>query len=227
MIGILLIAALVAWRISIVNLRKKEKELEASKAMQKEKERISRDLHDNVGGQLSYVLYSVESLNDQDAGKRMTVTQNVSDSVRNVINNLRETIWAINDESISANDLSDKLKVYVRNMFRNTDIKIVFSEKINNNISLNSLTGLNMYRICQEIVNNVFKHAYASEISIAVNSAEHLEIKIADNGVGFEKSESAHETYGLTNMTKRAEEAGINLEYNSAPGKGTHFRLLV
>jgi signal transduction histidine kinase len=89
------------WRINIINLKKKQKELEATQAIQKEKERISRDLHDNVGGQLSYVLYSLDGINTDDKSKRTEITGNVNESVRNVISNLRETIWAINDEAIS------------------------------------------------------------------------------------------------------------------------------
>jgi signal transduction histidine kinase len=104
--------------------------LEAAQAIQKEKERISRDLHDNVGGQLSYVLYSLDGINTDDKSKRTEITGNVNESVRNVISNLRETIWAINDEAISINDFSDKLKVYVRSMFRNTETKISFTENI-------------------------------------------------------------------------------------------------
>jgi signal transduction histidine kinase len=226
-IGILLITVLVAWRISVMNLRKKEKQLEATKALQKERERISRDLHDNVGGQLSYVLYSIDGLSDQNAEKRVAVTQSINESVRNVISNLRETIWAINDESVSVNDLSDKLKVYVRSMFRNTDVKIVFQETIEKNIPLNSLTGLNVYRICQEIINNAFKHAKASELTIAITASERLEIIITDNGIGFNKDTSTIESYGLTNMKKRADEAGIAFHWDSEEGRGTRFRLVV
>lgn len=225
-IGILLIGALVAWRISVMNLRKKEKELEASKAVQKEKERISRDLHDNVGGQLSYVLFSVDGLNDQDAEKRLSVTQNINESIRNVISNLRETIWAISDEAITVNDLSDKLKVYVRSMFRNKETKIVFNEQIRKDIRLNSSAGLNVYRICQEIINNAFKHSQASELAISITAEEQLEIEIRDNGVGFD-TQNAGEGYGIDNMRKRAHETGIAFKMKSRAGEGTICKLVV
>ena len=226
-IGIILIGALVAWRLSVLNLRKKEKELELARSAQKEKERISRDLHDNVGGQLSYVLYSLEGLDDNDAGKRTELVTEINSSVRSVIGNLRETIWAINDESIPVSDLSDKLKVYVRQMFKHRNTKIVFSEKIEQNLQLNSLTGLNVYRICQEIVNNAFKHAAASELLVSIKASDRMEIEISDNGIGFDEEKLSDEGYGLANMKKRCEEAGVLMEVSSKPGKGTTYRLLV
>lgn len=227
LIGVFLIAALVAWRISAFNLRKKQKELNATKALQKEKERIARDLHDNVGGQLSFVLYSLDGLNEEDKHTRTQVSETINTSVKAVISNLRETIWAINDESVSVNDVSDKLKVYARNMFRNTQVNIIYNEKIENNLVLNSFAGLNTYRICQEIINNVFKHAKATEICISVTATEQVEITIADNGIGFETNRNFNDSYGLNNIRKRAEESGITLSFQSELNKGTQFSLLV
>src|SRR6185369_7013974 len=100
-------------------------------------------------------------------------------------------------------------------------------EKITDNLSMNSLTGLNVYRICQEIINNAFKHAEAKELHISFNSNSHLEITIKDDGKGFDSNFTGEEGYGMTNMKKRAEEAGIVLELKSDPGKGTLYRILV
>lgn len=226
-IGILLIVFIVIWRINIINLKKKQKELEATQAIQKEKERISRDLHDNVGGQLSYVLYSLDGINTDDKSKRTEITGNVNESVRNVISNLRETIWAINDEAISINDFSDKLKVYVRSMFRNTETKISFTENIQIDTQLNSLVGLNLYRICQETINNAFKHSNATELIVNITSDKHIMIEIKDNGVGFDLEAVSKEGFGLANIKSRAAEVGITLELESKLNDGVSYKLLV
>lgn len=195
-IGVLLIIITVFWRISVLNLKKKNRELEATQAIQKEKERISRDLHDNVGGQLSYVLYSLDGINETDTQKRKELTTTINESVRNVISNLRETIWAINDESITIQDFSDKLKVYARTMFRNTQTNIVFNEQIETDIKLNSVVGLNLYRICQEIINNAFKHSKADELKIEISGHENFKIEISDNGIGFDLEQIETEGFG-------------------------------
>lgn len=226
-IGVLLIVITVFWRISVLNLKKKNRELEAAREVQKEKERISRDLHDNVGGQLSYVLYSLDGINEKDKQKRAELTTNINESVRNVISNLRETIWAINDESITIQDFSDKLKVYARSMFRNTETKIVFNERIENNIELNSATGLNLYRICQEIINNAFKHSKADELKIEITANEKTTIVINDNGIGFDTEKDSNDGFGLSNIKSRANETGIILNLKAKISRGVAYSLVV
>jgi len=225
-ISILLITIIVLWWINLTNLRKKEKELALVQKIQKEKERISRDLHDNVGGQLSYVLYSLDGITSEDSHKREEISKSINDSVRQVISNLRETIWAINDENIPVQDFSDKLKVYARTIFRHSTVEVKFQEKIENAIMLNSLVGLNLFRICQEIINNVFKHAEASMVTISIESTDKIYVTLSDNGKGFEL-DSENEGYGLTNIKKRAEETGIAVEMNSAKGSGVTYKLIV
>lgn len=225
--AIVLIFVIVVWRINVSNLKKKELELQTTKKLQFEKERISRDLHDNVGGQLSYVLYSLDDINSDDKQKRIELSKNINESVRTVISNLRETIWAINDENITISNLSDKLKVYTRQMFKNTETKVIINETITNDIVLNSLVGLNLFRICQEIINNAFKYAKSSELNILVISNEKITIQISDNGIGFNVSEISEETYGLKNIKERALESYINVICNSKIGEGTHYQLIV
>lgn len=226
-IGVLLIIITVFWRISVLNLKKKNRELEAAQAVQKEKERISRDLHDNVGGQLSYVLYSLDGINETNKQKRAELTTNINESVRNVINNLRETIWAINDESISIQDFSDKLKVYARTMFRNTETQVMFDEKIESNLNLNSAAGLNLYRICQEIINNAFKHSKATELKIEISVDQNIEIRISDNGIGFDQKNQLSDGFGLSNIKSRAEEIGVSLNLKTETGQGVSYTLIV
>lgn len=227
LIGVLLIVITIFWRVSVINLKKKNRELEAAQAIQKEKERISRDLHDNVGGQLSYVLYSLDGINEKDTKKRSELTTNINESIRNVISSLRETIWAINDESVNLNDFSDKLKVYVRSIFKNTETKIVFNEQITNNIQLNSLVGLNLYRICQEIINNAFKHAKASELKVDIIANDKTTVIISDNGVGFDLEKQTDDGFGLSNIKSRAQETGIKLDLKTELNKGVVYTLVV
>src|SRR5690606_1969181 len=133
------IISFILYRVNVLNLRKKQAEITALNKVQKEKERISRDLHDNVGGQLSYILYALEGINQANSPKQNELIKSINNSVKSVINSLRDTIWAINDEDISINDFSDKLKVYARNMFRNSETKVNFLEEFDNEIKLKSI----------------------------------------------------------------------------------------
>lgn len=210
------------------NKRKLQQQAQMQKDIQNEKERIARDLHDNVGGQLSYIIYSLDGINHEDEQTRTEITENINQSVRNVVGSLRETIWAISDANIKISDLSDKLKVFTKTLFRHTDTKISFTEKITIEKELNALLGLNVYRVCQEILNNAFKHSRASIINIEINSLEEFfSIQISDNGIGFDMKDTSlgKNSYGLANIKKRTSEFGIKLNLITEPKKGTTYIL--
>jgi signal transduction histidine kinase len=93
---------------------------------------------------------------------------------------------------------------------------------------MNSLVGLNLYRICQEILNNAFKYANATEVKIDLQcDEEKLFIVISDNGIGFDITHQNKEHYGLQNIKKRAMEFGISLKLETGINKGTRYELLV
>lgn len=201
------------------------KRLESEK-MQKEKERISRDLHDHVGGQLSYILYSLDDLNAETLKRNSDLKENINLSIRSVIQSLRETIWAINDDSLSINDFSDKIKVYARGMFKHTKVKLSFKENVNGNIEFPSLVGLNLYRICQEVLNNAFKYSNASELSVEVSSNQKTKIVIRDNGNGFD-TEKVSSGFGLNNIYKRVKEIDAEVLIESSIGNGVVVTIVV
>lgn len=224
----LLFVVIALWLFNRNNLKKKQHELQMLQNLQRDKERIARDLHDNVGGQLSYIIYSLDGINNENETKRNEVTESINQSVKSVIGSLRETIWAISDANINVQDFSDKLKVFARDLFKHNNTKIHFTENIKTQRELNALLGLNLYRICQEILNNAFKYAKASEINITLNDDnEKLSISISDNGVGFDMAQNNKERYGLQNIKKRAVEFGILLAIKTEINKGTTYELIV
>lgn len=225
--GALLIVSVLLWRLNYIRLKRQKQEIIHTQKIQLEKERISRDLHDNVGGQLSYVLFSIDGLVNEDKNKRTEVSNAISESIRNVILNLRETIWAINGESMSIYDLSDKLKVYARSLFKHTETKIQFSEVFKSEKKLDSVAGLSLYRACQEILNNAFKYARASHVKIEITCDQELSILITDNGVGFDKYNPGKETYGIKNIYQRVKELDGKVELNTESGKGTVYKIIV
>jgi signal transduction histidine kinase len=224
----LLVIALGLWLYNRNNLKKKQQELLLLQKLQNDKERIARDLHDNVGGQLSYIIYSLDGIKDEDKEKRSEVTDSINQSVRSIISSLRETIWATTHTNIDVQDFSDKLKLFARNLFKYGNTQINFTENIKTKRELNSLLGLNLYRICQEILNNAFKYANSSEVIIDLKCEEDiLLIVISDNGVGFDIKQESKEHYGLQNIKKRAEEFGISITLESEINKGTKYVLWV
>lgn len=224
-ISLLLVIILILWQINVTRFRKKQAELKRLRELQLERERISRDLHDNVGGHLSYVLFALDGLDNEHLLKRKIIKSNIDASIRSVIEKLRETIWAISEEEVLLSDFSDKLKVYARNMFRNTTTELLFSVEHEAEIQLKATVGLNAFRICQEIVNNAFKYAHATKIEISIRAKDQISIQISDNGVGFDLEFAHKKGYGLANIKKRANEAAIQLTIDTSPGKGTKYTM--
>ncbi len=197
--------------------------------LQWERERISRDLHDNVGTQLSLISNNIEwlarplkAMNDDDKAARLDAINQTS---RDVIANLRETIWALNKEHISMEEFTDKLKVFVSKQLRLvTGVRLQYSERIDTAIVLGPMETLNLFRMCQETVANSLKYAGATILTIEVNTMtdNRYSIRIADNGAGFSLgSLETEQRYGLQNIEHRAAEISCAVQIISAPGSGT------
>ena len=172
-------------------------------------------------------MFSLEAKEESSKEKREEKSHMLANALRGVTGNLRETIWALNQEKLTVQNIADKLKVYARNMFIYSGTKIKFEENIVNDTNLEPALALNIFRICQEIINNVFKHADASELTIAIVKQNKLNITITDNGKGFNKSEKEAENYGLANLRNRADEINATLTIKTEINKGTSIVLVV
>ena len=211
---------------------RKLKVLHMQQEVQQERERISRELHDNIGAQLSYissnidwVLESPVQLSKPEENKRL---YSINDTAKNLINNLRETIWALKKEEICLDELSDKLKVYVRQqMSLQPTLAWHIAENISCNVRFTPTEALNIFRICQEAVHNALKHGQANELIIDISSDEknNYRIVVNDNGVGFIQQPTYNGHFGLEHMYHRAVELGAKLTIESAPGSGTRVIL--
>lgn len=210
----------------------KIREFEAHKQIQSERERISRELHDNIGSQLSFIISNIDwAIENKDNIKKEDEKKNLSainDTARNVMGNLRESIWALNKEKITLEEFADKLKAYIQNIISlKPAIQFISEENIQSNISFSPIDALNIFRICQECINNVFRHSGATILKLNIVSAtpQNFCINIEDNGKGFDVEQNMSGHYGLENMKYRAQELNANVDIISAPGEGTNISI--
>jgi signal transduction histidine kinase len=227
----LLLAAIVFCIILVVLtflylLRKRRREMENKLAIQRE--RISRELHDNIGSQLTYIsgnidllIESKDTISKDEEFRRLFL---VSETSKNIVNDLRETIWIIKRESIKLEELSDRLKSLLQDqiaLFPDIDVEII--EDIRKDYHFEPTESLNTYRICQEAFNNSVKHATAGKIILKIFSDDQkgYYFSISDNGKGFDPRMKKAGHYGIENMEKRAKELGADITIQSEPGKGT------
>ncbi len=199
-------------------------------AREEERNRIATELHDNIGSQLSYFSRKIEHIISQESIPEAELHRQLdelNESSRKTISDLRETIWALKQEEVSLQELADRIKNYANKLSStNTKIHLTFEEQILTPVRFSSTELLNIFRICQEALNNAFRHSDGSEVVLKFESKEsHWQINITDNGKGFSKDDIQEDHYGLDNMQHRAQSIQTTIEIITDPGKGTTIRL--
>jgi len=184
----------------------------------KERERISRDLHDRLGAYAAAIKNNVVRLERSD---RMVADHlhQLKENAEEMVMALRETIWALQLHEVTVTQLSDRFKSLVMRIAPNyPEINIEFKEEIIVDKELSPSQGIQLMRIMQEALTNALKHAQASEITISIQSAAGIVVSIVDNGKGFD-AETVTRGQGLQNMEQRANEAGFGLVFiHEGPG---------
>ncbi|MBK5213513.1 MAG: two-component sensor histidine kinase [Flavobacteriaceae bacterium] len=206
-------------------------QIETQNKLQEQRLRISRDLHDNIGAQLTFIISSIDNLKFgfKDIGEKLgNKLTNISAFTSQTIYELRDTIWAMNKEIITFEDLQARIANFIEHA-KNASEKTGFSFNIDEDVDkthvFTSVEGMNIYRIIQEAVNNALKYASADETEVNISKVEdQFRIEITDNGIGFDQ-EVVEPGNGLNNMKKRAREIGGNIEYISKINKGTRVIL--
>jgi signal transduction histidine kinase/ligand-binding sensor domain-containing protein len=221
---ILIVIGSVNFYYKTVN-RKRLRQMEVQQTLQLERERISRDLHDNIGAYTTVLIAAVENM-DQEVSPLSfkQCAQSVSDNAKNIMASLKETIWILNNDAITITDFIDRFKLYANKAGCNfSEAQISFKEKLVNNQVLSPSESLNLFRIMQETLQNAFKHANAKTITIFVHSDDTIYISIKDDGVGFDAGGNTPGN-GLFNIKYRAKEAGYSLTIISTE-QGTEITL--
>ncbi len=217
---------LVAIFILIYRQYSLKKKVELEKNLQLERERISRELHDNIGTKLSQVASTLDWVNSSsqpiDDSEKKTLLDSGLITTKDAIHDLREAIWAMKKSDLSFIDFADKLKTNLKHYAKHDrPVSISFQEKLNGTL-LSPQEGLDLLRICQEAVSNAFNHSQCSNIEVELESeADRYNITITDDGIGFDLQNQRGEHYGLINMQHRAKAIGATLKIITQPGKGT------
>lgn len=216
--------ALQIRRLSKERLKQTRLALEAELQLYKEKERISRDLHDNVGSQLTVVSTGLDRALYLSEKKELAKDnlEQLGENVRAAIQSLRDSIWATHSENITGNDLALRIKNYLLQVSDQVTIKGQLSER-----NLDASQALEIYRIFQEAAQNIIKHAGSARIFLTFKETpEAISIELQDTGKGFDQSKVDKDNhFGLENMKARAQQLPVTFTIISAPGEGTKITL--
>ena len=227
---VILVATLVfVYRYQKVKRKNERKELELNKELEKtrlekefgdEKIRIARELHDNIGSHLTFMISSLDNLSYiENPEQKLGKVADLSNFGRLTMKDLRDTIWAMNHDGGSFEQLmarvSELRSVLPSNLFVN------IHSNVQHNKPLNGLQLLNCYRIIQEFIQNTIKYAEAEQIEIFFKDrGEDFVIELQDNGKGFDTT-NINFGNGILNMKRRCEDLNGEFTISSGNNKGT------
>jgi len=221
------------------NLQKEQLELEnklleeqSNYKIQEQRLEISRELHDNVGSQLTFIISILDNLKNSPVKFEEAIDKKIdtlSNFASKSIAELRDTIWVLNAKQLSLSELKSRMLNFVKDASESVDmVQFNFDFEISEDLQLSSKQAINMYRVLQEILNNTLKHANASVIFVVINQiGNKLEIEISDNGTGFDYEAKKKKSFGLTNIQNRIQEINGDLKVHSTPEKGTIYSITI
>jgi len=218
--------------IFLIHLFYSRKRMESLAITEQEqiREKLSRDLHDDLASTVStiaiYLTLIRYNLNNKEE-KLNELLDKTSSLVSDAVSSITDLIWAINPKSESLDDLIIRINNNFATVFHEKGIHFNTSGEGNiENHFLASKAKQNVYLIIKEALNNTLKYASATKVNMLIKIEEkHIHIIINDNGTGFDISKVKNKGHGLTNMHIRAEDINARFNIKSVVGKGTeiHF----
>lgn len=209
-----------------------EKELQTQKAIndaihetqEQVLNNISQDLHDDAGQQLTYINFQLENLK-LDSPQLESLLKPVSDSVARLSESVRSISHSLNNQLVLQGDLLRAIRSEVDRIQNSKSVNIKLSTDNQAPRDFTNSEKIIIYRIFQEAVSNVMRHAKAQRITVRLQSRPFM-MSISDDGIGFAVSSAGKNSLGLSGMTRRANIIGYDIQIESEPTKGTTVRLI-
>lgn len=184
-----------------------------------ERGRIARELHDRIAQSLAYVTFELERLQHLPGEKREEL-ENLHDVVRDVMQELRETIYQLRANVTEDDELTAVAGDYLSRFEERTGIRATWRPAVVRRLPFR--VEQELWRIVQEALANVDRHSGASEVVVRWDVDEHgARLEVSDDGKGFDPGRVAGDHYGIVGMRERADAIGARLQVVSRPGRGT------
>lgn len=224
---LMIIAAILFFIVFTILINRNQKQKQAHKMavlekINSERNRIARDLHDNLGAHLSFIISSIDNiLFAKNLNHQMLISKikEVKEFTAETTSLFRDTTWALNKDVFTVEDFINRLEIFINRIKKsNPGIKVYLVNQINTNLVINPVESLNIFRILQEAINNSVKYSKANKTAVFFEENDtHYIFRIIDHGVGFDQEKTSI-GYGLKNMKRRIAELGGTITINSKNG---------
>ncbi len=196
--------------------------LNSQEIVEQERKRIARDLHDTVSQELfasSMILSGVSANLDQIEKEQLEFQLTAVESMlQNAQKDLRILLLHLRPTELENKTLSEGFDILLKELTDKSSIEVVYKKNIG---QLPKKIEDNVFRIAQEFISNTLKHAKTSCLEVYLNQTEtELQLKMVDNGVGFDMDESHDLSYGISNIEERVDDMAGTVTLLSQKGKG-------
>ncbi len=215
----------------LFNYYQRRKQLQKDKANQlalsvsKERERISKDLHDHLGTSLVTMIAQTDNIENKlinnNVADALLKVQQLSDQSRESMNVLRETIWAVQENSHTLNEFTLRVRTFLQRVMDAHEMNWALECNGTLKKDLSAEQTLHLFRMIQEVTQNIIKHASATKANYIIEAnINTLKISIIDDGKGFDTN-AIYTSNGLKNLTTRIKELDGEMSIVSTKGIGT------
>ena len=235
--------AVVAISATRRRVRRKLEQLEQQRALERERSRIARDIHDDLGASLTRITLLSQSVRGElESGHRAGAdVDRIYSTARELTRSMDEIVWAVNPQHDTLDSLVTYLGRFAQHFLAAAGIRCRLDAPLDlPALALTAEIRHNVFLAFKEALHNVVKHAKATEVRLSLElRSEGFMLVIADTGRGFTwhpDQETATQPAdgqrlasgnGLRNMQKRLEEIGGGCSWDTAPGEGTRAKLVV
>ncbi len=183
---------------------------------------ISSELHDNLGQVASLIKINLFTIELNDIGKAKDKIENTKELTRQLLTDIKSLSVSLNSDRIAKTGLSVALATEVERLNKTGQFNATYTE-VGHLPLLDNDKATILYRMVQEILNNMVKHSRAKKITVLLDASEKLiRLELADDGIGFSITEKINSGgAGLLNLQNRAALINAKLYVQSAPGNGS------
>lgn len=216
--------------ISFRRLRRRLQVLEQQSALDRERARIAKDIHDDVGASLTHVAL-LSGLAQRDRAEPDRVREHVGQiaaAARSVTDSLDEIVWAVNPRNDTLPHLVNYLAKYARELLTAADLRCVLElPERPPERALSAEVRHNLFLGVKEALNNAVRHAHATTVTLTIAPAEAaLTVEVRDDGRGFDRPPDDEGADGLRNLRQRLAAIGGECRIESRIGGGTSVQLV-
>jgi signal transduction histidine kinase len=196
--------------------------------IEKERTRISREIHDTLAHTLTVAIVQIEACKElvtTDTGRTREQLNKTQDIIRNGLNDVKSAIKSLRSSETCDVSFLNALNNFIADVQKNVGIKIVLESQISSSLSIPPSNAMAVFKVIQESITNSIRHGCSAMVQITITIDENfLLIQISDNGKGCDHIKAG---YGLKGITERIQELQGSADFFSKPGSGFMIKLKI